>query len=123
MARKQAKRERDQIVKAMEQAQVTVWSMPEDKSNLTLIVGGESGPLRGASKILSAAEIEALTKMYSDADSSLEFNKKMESVLSGEVPVAKVESKWNNRWHKVSMVNFHPTYQWLNKTSTALDHS
>ncbi|KAF2218405.1 hypothetical protein BDZ85DRAFT_286369 [Elsinoe ampelina] len=107
VARLRAKHERDQIVRAMQHAQVNVWAVNKDPKRLTMIEGSvirnhlaqqaKNGRRPGTQQQIGEETWESV-EQPGDLDAAVD------SVMKGEVAKAEIEAKWNDRWHKVWVI-------------------
>ncbi|KAF4548634.1 Histidine kinase-, DNA gyrase B-, and HSP90-like ATPase-like protein 7 [Elsinoe fawcettii] len=107
VARLRAKHERDQIVRAMQHAQVNVWAVNKDPKKLTMIEGSvirtHLAHQAEGKQVPNSQQQIGLETWQSIADPS-DLDKAVESVMRGEVERAEIELKWNDRWHKVWVI-------------------
>jgi len=106
MARIRARHERDQIIKAMQHAQVNVWAVKNGSHKISVIEGNNVQRFRASQKgqiseTFSRDSDEDLAKAWAELDDPQVLENAIQTVMRGEVPKAEIEVKWFDRWHKV----------------------
>ncbi|PNS17260.1 hypothetical protein CAC42_6943 [Sphaceloma murrayae] len=103
-ARIRAKHERNQIVQAMQHAQVNVWAVSKDPRKLSMMEGSVARGHQAAGDIepIPAGTSEELgLKTWESLENTHDLDKAVDAVMNGEMATAGIEVKWADRWHKV----------------------
>ncbi|GAM87475.1 hypothetical protein ANO11243_055000 [Dothideomycetidae sp. 11243] len=109
VARMQAQLQRDQIVKAMENAKFNVWAVAKDPFQLTMLEGSlnimEFMQQQPSTALLNRSkEGERIADSFPDVEGIAEVSKAVREVMRGNQPGAEIEVYWNQTWHKVRVM-------------------